>query len=297
MCAVLRATCETVYLRLAEDLRRQQDAGSCGNTGWWKEILAFHTRDVVMLRKPPVAVHFFAPALARLGANGEAADLVHRVISLVTKKAAGRGPPILSLRATRGGGAGGLGGTAAHLRMGPPAAAAGGVPLTVEARCAIAAHIAPLFSFLLPVLDDVVREAVQRRLFKWLKEATAAGELLAAPPPLSLDGRLPPTTPRGPAEMKSDGAKLALSVFGQCVGVCAVLGVPVDSATDMPPELLSSLVANFRSTADHAACGAQSLESPDLALQAVDAVWGGVYRDCPFPLLDASHGRPCSVSE
>jgi hypothetical protein len=268
MCGVIRATCETVYNRLADDLRRQQDAGSCGNAEWWKEIVQFHTRDVMQLKKIPVGVQFLAPALARLGANGEAADLLHRTISLATKKGGSKAPPVISLRAGR------ASASSAFVGMGPPAPA--GAPLTVESRCLVAGHIAPMLEFLLPVLDDDVKEGVQRRLFKWLKEATVT----EAPPPARGD------TSRSP---------LVESVFAQCVGVCAVLGVMIDKASDIPPELLEGLMATFRSKTVSDGPPATSLPSPagSPRLAAAPAALGRLYRGCPWALrtLDSAAGR------
>ena len=258
MCAVIRATCECVYTRLADDLRRQQDAGSCGNAEWWKEIITFHLRDVALLPRVPCAVQYLAPALSRLGSNGEAADLIHKTISLVTKKGSSR-PAVASLRST-----GRLSSSSSFISMGPPAPAT--APLTTEARSLVASHIYPLFQFLLPVLDDDVKEGVQRRMFKWLKEVTTAGS--SAPSP----------------SWGSSSAMLVDSVFAQCVGICNILGVKMDRATDIPPDQLEAMTSKFGASHRRSSGGSSSVLS---------ASANALYGACPWSLrsLDGNASR------
>lgn len=169
---ILRDCTTLVYGRLADDLRRQQVAGSCGNADWWEEILYFYLTVVIRVERPVYLV-YLAPSLAMLGTEDESVNLLHKLITLVTKGSMPVEQPRTAVSAATGASGGALGRMAAaptvqpvRLRMAPPTGGSRRV-VTMEERLRAARHIFPLFQFLHSRLDATSAEGVRRRLLKW----------------------------------------------------------------------------------------------------------------------------------
>ncbi|CCW63665.1 unnamed protein product [Phytomonas sp. EM1] len=182
---VLKQCCAVVFYMLVKDLCRQQAAGVCGNVDWWRVLVGFQLRVLASSSEVPVCVQFIAPSLAMFGQEEEAVDMIHKVVTLVTK---GLFPP--SLRgASSGVTAEGFGrtsasvgsaavGAPARLRMAPPPAMATTQGLSIPQRIRAARSIAPMFKFM---KDRIANgEGVRKRLLKWVaqemgREATGIG--------------------------------------------------------------------------------------------------------------------------
>lgn len=237
-----------VYGRLAEDLRRQQVAGSCGNAEWWRELLHFYLTAICRVERP-VCLLYLAPSLAVLGSDDEAVDMMHKLISLVTK---GYMPvqPSRSVALARQ-----MTTAPMRLRMAPPT---GGPKLiSMEERMRAARHIYPLFRFLRSrlVLAD---EGIRKRLLKWVVQELRrlpAGRS-AASPSSSFTGGLPRDN------------SMVLILFAQWAAISALLGVDLLPPGDGPgPSSASSTT-----TAASASVSAGNGPSTNAAMTAVEVL-------------------------
>ncbi|EKF26644.1 hypothetical protein MOQ_009656 [Trypanosoma cruzi marinkellei] len=150
---ILRGCTSIVFHRLAEDLVRQRGAGVCGNAEWWRELLAFHLNFVIKM-ECPICLLYLAPSLALLGGEEEAIDMMHKIVSLVTK---GYLPVQQSARRVTAAGP-------ARVRMAPPCVGPLMIPMTHRVRAAV--YLYPLFIFLRDRLGN--GEGTRKRLQKWI---------------------------------------------------------------------------------------------------------------------------------
>ncbi|RNF14109.1 uncharacterized protein Tco025E_05943 [Trypanosoma conorhini] len=165
---ILRGCTSLVFHRLAEDLMRQQAAGVCGNAEWWRELLAFHLNFVLRM-ECPMCLLYLAPSLALLGTEEEAVDMMHKLVSLVTK---GYLPVQQNARRVAAAGP-------ARVRMAPPSVGPLMIPMAHRVRAAV--YLYPLFRFLRDRLGN--GEGTRKRLQKWVTQelratATASASLL-----------------------------------------------------------------------------------------------------------------------
>ncbi|GET92017.1 hypothetical protein, conserved [Leishmania tarentolae] len=242
---ILRDCTTLVYGRLADDLRRQQIAGSCGNADWWMDIVLFYLTVVTRVDRP-VYLLYLAPSLSMLGTEDEPVGLLHKLITLVIKGSM----PAEQLR-SRGNLCSAFGRSSAmwqssgiasvfsaspaplsaapvqpvRLRMAPPTGASRRV-VTMEERLRAAHHIFPLFRFLHGRIDEASGEGVRRRLLKWtaqelrrLGSTTASSLGSSSGPSVHFHTRSRPLPSR---EMR-----LALTTFAQCAAISEVMGVDV----------------------------------------------------------------------
>ncbi|TPP53607.1 hypothetical protein CGC21_37290 [Leishmania donovani] len=249
---ILRDCATLVYGRLADDLRRQQIAGSCGNADWWMDIVPFYLTVVTRVDRP-VYLLYLAPSLSMLGTEDEPVGLLHKLITLVTKgimpveqprsssNASGafaRSSAIWQSSATAFAfSASSLPLSAApaqpvRLRMAPPTGASRRV-VTMEERLRAARHIFPLFRFLRSRIDEASGEGVRRRLLKWTAQelrrlggssASAMGS--SGGPGGNVYARSRP--------LPSRETRLALITFAQCAAISELMGV------DVVPQLSSA---------------------------------------------------------
>ncbi|RNF00303.1 hypothetical protein TraAM80_07695 [Trypanosoma rangeli] len=152
---ILRSCTSLVFYRLAGDLMRQQAAGVCGNAEWWRELLAFHL-NFVMRMECPMCLLYLAPSLALLGNEEEAVDMMHKLVSLVTK---GYMPVQQNTRRVAAAGP-------ARVRMAPPSVGPLMIPMAHRVRAAV--YLYPLFSFLRDRLGN--GEGTRKRLQKWVTQ-------------------------------------------------------------------------------------------------------------------------------
>ncbi|KEG08076.1 hypothetical protein DQ04_08061000 [Trypanosoma grayi] len=150
---ILRNSTSLVFHRLAEDLMRQQTAGVCGNAEWWRELLAFHLTSVLKM-ECPICLLYLAPSLALLGGEEEAIDMMHKLVSVVTK-----GYQPVQQNTWRAAAAG-----PARVRMAPPSVGPLMIPMAHRVRAA--AYLYPLFHFLRERLGN--GEGTRKRLLKWV---------------------------------------------------------------------------------------------------------------------------------
>ncbi|KAG5495235.1 hypothetical protein JKF63_02290 [Porcisia hertigi] len=246
----LRDCATLVYGRLADDLRRQQVAGSCGNADWWTDMLFFYLHVVTRVERP-VYLLYLAPSLSMLGTEDESIGLLHKLITLVTKGSMPVEQPRSSTRSATAafgrsatafsGGASSSLLTAApvqpvRLRMAPPTGASRRY-VTMEERLRAARHIFPLFRFLKGHIDEASGEGVRRRLLKWTAQelrrlhdsgggpfASSMGSSAGSDGGLYTHSRLP----------FFREARLALVTFAHCAAISELMGV------DVAPQLRDS---------------------------------------------------------
>ncbi|ORC87208.1 uncharacterized protein TM35_000231790 [Trypanosoma theileri] len=154
---ILRSCTGLVFRRLADDLVRQQAAGVCGNAEWWREILAFHLTSVLRM-ECPICLLYLAPSLALLGNEEETVDMMHKLVSLVTK-----GFQPVQQNNWRGAAAATAAGPA-RVRMAPPTVGPLMIPMTHRVRAAL--YLYPLFRFMRDRLGN--GEGTRKRLQKWV---------------------------------------------------------------------------------------------------------------------------------
>ncbi|KAG5469189.1 hypothetical protein LSCM4_02587 [Leishmania orientalis] len=253
---ILRDCATLVYGRLADDLRRQQGAGSCGNADWWTDILFFYLTVVTRVDRP-VYLLYLAPSLSMQGTEDESVGLLHKLITLVIKGSMPVEQPRSSSSVSRAFGrssAPWASSTAAtvvdaspfaltnaaaqpvRLRMAPPAGASRRV-VTMEERLRAARHIFPLFRFLQSRIDEASGEGARRRLLKWTAQELrrlgggGGGYVASAIGSGGGPGSCVYTRSRPPPSRE---ARLALITFAQCAAISEVMGV------DVVPQLRSA---------------------------------------------------------
>ncbi|CBZ30067.1 conserved hypothetical protein [Leishmania mexicana MHOM/GT/2001/U1103] len=249
---ILRDCATLVYGRLADDLRRQQIAGSCGNADWWMDIVAFYLAVVTRVDRP-VYLLYLAPSLSMLGTEDEPVGLLHKLITLVIKGSMPveqpRSSSNMSGAFSRSSAMWTSSATASvfsasslplstvpaqpvRLRMAPPTGASRRV-VTMEERLRAARHIFPLFRFLHSRIDETSGEGVRRRLLKWTAQelrrlggssASAMGSSGGPGGNVYTRSRLLP----------SRETRLALVTFAQCAAISELMGV------DVVPQLSSA---------------------------------------------------------
>ncbi|CAG9580906.1 conserved hypothetical protein [Leishmania major strain Friedlin] len=249
---ILRDCATLVYGRLADDLRRQQIAGSCGNADWWMDIVPFYLTVVTRVDRP-VCLLYLAPSLSMLGTEDEPVGLLHKLITLVTKGSMPVEQPRSSSSVS--------GAFARSSAMWPSSAtasvfSASSLPLsaapaqpvrlrmalptgvsrrvvTMEERLRAVRHIFPLFRFLHSRIDEASGEGVRRRLLKWTAQelrrlggpsASAVGS--SGGPGGNVYTRSRP--------LPSRETRLALVTFAQCAAISELMGV------DVVPQLSSA---------------------------------------------------------
>jgi hypothetical protein len=234
---ILRDCTTLVYGRLAEDLRRQQIAGSCGNADWWDEILHFYLT-VVTRAERPVYLVYLAPSLAMLGTDDEPVNLLHKLITLVTKGSMPVEQPrsgVAGVAAASVGGGFGRGPSMAaaqpvRLRMAPPTGGSRRI-VTMEERLRAAQHIFPLFSFLHSRLDATSGEGVRRRLLKWtaqeLHRLGGAGLAISANTSNTVSSSFGGSVFLRTRQQPSRESRLALVSFAQCAAISELMEVDI----------------------------------------------------------------------
>ncbi|KPA84328.1 hypothetical protein ABB37_02337 [Leptomonas pyrrhocoris] len=253
---ILRDCATLVYGRLADDLRRQQVAGSCGNADWWEEILYFYLTVVTRVERPVYAV-YLAPSLAMLSTEDEPVNVLHKLITLVTKGSMPVEQPRPAVSSTNGGVGGGAFGRPSaapsaqpvRLRMAPPTGGSRRM-VTMEERLRAARHVFPLFRFLRSRLDDASGEGVRRRLLKWTAQelrrlggaglTTSANNTSNSSVSSSGFGVYAHVRSR---HLPSRESRLALVTFAQCAAISELMAV----------DLLPSAVPPVRAELDTSA--------------------------------------------
>ncbi|KAH9588924.1 hypothetical protein LSM04_005002 [Trypanosoma melophagium] len=200
---ILRSCTGLVFRRLADDLVRQQAAGVCGNAEWWREILAFHLTSVLRM-ECPICLLYLAPSLALLGSEEEAVDMMHKLVSLVTK-----GYQTVQQNNWRGTAAAAAAGPA-RVRMAPPTVGPLMIPMTHRVRAAL--YLYPLFSFMRDRLGN--GEGTRKRIQKWVVQ--------------ELKNTSPTTTP----------SLLVQVLFAQCAAMSQLLDA--DFVEEMQPHTSES---------------------------------------------------------
>ncbi|KAK7195956.1 hypothetical protein NESM_000528800 [Novymonas esmeraldas] len=237
---ILRDCATLVYGRLADDMRRQQVAGSCGNADWWAEILFFYVTLLTRVDRP-VYLLYLAPSLSMLGTGDEPVGLLHKLITLVTKggipveqprssvfgRTTGAWPPSSASSALSAAPV-----QPVRLRMAPPTGASRRV-LTMEERLRAAHHIFPLFRFLQDHIDETSGEGVRRRLLKWtaqelrrLRVGSALDSVGSSSVVVGAGGGAAVYSRSRPAPPSRE-ARLTLVAFAQCAAMSEVMGVEV----------------------------------------------------------------------
>ncbi|KAG5469544.1 hypothetical protein LSCM1_02767 [Leishmania martiniquensis] len=244
---ILRDCATLVYGRLADDLRRQQGAGSCGNADWWMDIVFFYLTVVARVDRP-VYLLYLAPSLSMRGTEDESVGLLHKLITLVIKGSIPVEQPRSSSSSSAFGrssatwassaassivSASSLSLSAApvqpvRLRMAPPAGTSRRV-VTMEERLRAARHIFPLFRFLQCRIDETSGEGVRRRLLKWTAQELrrlggSGGCGASALGSTGGPGGCAYTRSRPPPSRE---ARLALITFAQCAAISELMGVDV----------------------------------------------------------------------
>lgn len=257
---ILNDCTTVVFDRLAEDLRRQQAAGVCGNAEWWRELIAFHLNAILQIENPVCLPHL-APSLAMLGSGDEPIDLLHKVLTLVMKGVR----PVQQTQPPSAAGRSGTGGYPQRLRMAPPSLSTQTVPPAQRLRAAL--MIFPLFRFMKDRIDN--GEGARKRIIKYVAREVALHEQLhnnsttgepttnrkkRSPPPPLTDALGPP--PHGaeplpeasPSVLNYQGTsshthsgipKLAQVLFAQAAAMSALMGVslvPRSNGAPPPPQ-------------------------------------------------------------